>query len=140
MGFLSINPLGPGHTLVVPRREVDHWVDAEPELLSHLIAVSHTIASGIEAIWAPPRVGLIVAGFEVHTCTCTCSRHGTCPRSTSRTRRVRWTTQSRIGTPMRCAAHCVPPATASTCPNRPPNAWCSGLVAEHREAEQNVRP
>jgi diadenosine tetraphosphate (Ap4A) HIT family hydrolase len=65
VGFLSINPLGPGHTLVVPRREVDHWVDADPALMSHLMAVSHTIASGVQAIWAPPRVGLIVAGFEV---------------------------------------------------------------------------
>ena len=65
VAFLSINPLGPGHTLVVPRREVDHWVDADPALMSHLMAVSHTIARGVQAIWAPPRVGLIVAGFEV---------------------------------------------------------------------------
>ena len=38
VGFLSINPLGPGHTLVVPREEVDHWVDARPDLLAHLTA------------------------------------------------------------------------------------------------------
>lgn len=65
VGFLSINPLGPGHTLVVPRAEVDHWVDAEPGLLAHLTAVSRTIAAGIDQVWAPPRVGLIIAGFEV---------------------------------------------------------------------------
>lgn len=65
VGFLSINPLGPGHTLVVPREEVDEWVDADPALLGHLTAVSQTIGKAISAAWEPPRVGLIVAGFEV---------------------------------------------------------------------------
>jgi histidine triad (HIT) family protein len=65
VGFLSINPLGPGHTLVVPRAEVDHWVDADAELLTHLTAVSRTIGDAIRAVWEPPRIGLIVAGFEV---------------------------------------------------------------------------
>jgi histidine triad (HIT) family protein len=65
VGFLSINPLGPGHTLVVPRAEVDHWVDADAELVAHLTAVSHTIGQAVQGIWAPPRVGLLVAGFEV---------------------------------------------------------------------------
>lgn len=65
VGFLSINPLGPGHTLVVPREEVDHWVDADPALVAHLTAVSHTIGKAIGAVYRPPRVGLLVAGFEV---------------------------------------------------------------------------
>jgi diadenosine tetraphosphate (Ap4A) HIT family hydrolase len=65
VGFLSINPLGPGHTLVVPRAEVDHWVDADPALVAHLTQVSHTIAQAVQSVWAPPRVGLVVAGFEV---------------------------------------------------------------------------
>jgi histidine triad (HIT) family protein len=65
VGFLSINPLGPGHTLVVPRQEVDHWVDAGPALVSHLTAVAHAIGVAQNEVWQPPRVGLIVAGFEV---------------------------------------------------------------------------
>jgi histidine triad (HIT) family protein len=65
VGFLSINPLGPGHTLVVPREEVDHWVDAGPGLLAHLTAVSHAIGAAVQTVWKPPRVGLLVAGFEV---------------------------------------------------------------------------
>jgi histidine triad (HIT) family protein len=65
VGFLSINPLGPGHTLVVPREEVDHWVDADPELLGHLTAVARTIGVAVREVWQPPRVGLLVAGFEV---------------------------------------------------------------------------
>lgn len=65
VGFLSINPLGPGHTLVVPREEADHWVDARPDLIAHLTAVSHAIGAAQRDIWQPPRVGLVVAGFEV---------------------------------------------------------------------------
>ena len=65
VGFLSINPLGPGHTLVVPRAEVDHWVDAPPELLAHLTAVAHAVGDAVRRVWDPPRVGLLVAGFEV---------------------------------------------------------------------------
>jgi histidine triad (HIT) family protein len=65
VGLLSINPLGPGHTLVVPRAEVDHWVDADAGLLAHLTAVSHAIGAAVRDIWQPPRIGLLVAGFEV---------------------------------------------------------------------------
>ena len=65
VGFLSINPMGAGHTLVVPRAEVDHWVDADDELLGHLHRVSHRISEAITAVWHPPRVAMIIAGFEV---------------------------------------------------------------------------
>jgi diadenosine tetraphosphate (Ap4A) HIT family hydrolase len=65
VAFLSVNPLGPGHTLVVPREEVDQWVDAAPDLLGHLTAVAHAVGAAVRAVWAPPRVGLLVAGFEV---------------------------------------------------------------------------
>lgn len=65
VGFLSINPLAPGHTLVVPRAEVDHWIDADPALLAHLTAVSHAIGEAVRAVYSPPRVGFLVAGFEV---------------------------------------------------------------------------
>lgn len=65
VGFLSINPLGPGHTLVVPRAEVDHWLDTEPDLYTHLMAVARTIGEAVQAVWSPPRVGLTIAGFEV---------------------------------------------------------------------------
>lgn len=65
VGFLSINPLGPGHTLVVPRVEVDQWIDADPSLLAHLTDVAYAIGAAVRQIWQPPRVGLLVAGFEV---------------------------------------------------------------------------
>ncbi|MGD9528102.1 HIT family protein [Pseudonocardia sp.] len=65
VAFLSINPLGPGHTLVVPRAEVDHWVDADPALVAHLTGVAHVVGRAVKEVWDPPRVGLMVAGFEV---------------------------------------------------------------------------
>jgi histidine triad (HIT) family protein len=65
VAFLSINPLAPGHTLVVPRAEVDQWVDADPALLAHRTAVSPAIGDAVRRVYAPPRVGWLVAGFEV---------------------------------------------------------------------------
>ena len=65
VGFLSINPLGPGHTLVVPREEVDQWIDAELGLLAHLTSVAHAIGAAQRSVWDPPRVGLVGVGFEV---------------------------------------------------------------------------
>jgi diadenosine tetraphosphate (Ap4A) HIT family hydrolase len=65
VAFLSVNPLGPGHTLVVPRDELDQWVDADPDLLRHLTSVAQAVGAAVRAVWAPPRVGLLVAGFEV---------------------------------------------------------------------------
>lgn len=65
VAFMSINPLRAGHTLVVPRQEVDHWIDCPPDLLSHLFAVSQTISGAIHRAFLPERVGLMVAGLEV---------------------------------------------------------------------------
>jgi histidine triad (HIT) family protein len=65
VAFLSINPLGPGHTLVVPVQEVDHWVDADEDLLAHVHLVGHRVARAIREVFQPPRVAVIIAGFEV---------------------------------------------------------------------------
>jgi len=65
VAFLSINPLGPGHVLVVPREEVDQWLDAPDGLLEHVMTVARAVGSVIRDTWSPPRVALMVAGFEV---------------------------------------------------------------------------
>jgi len=65
VSFMSINPLQRGHALVVPIEEVDHWVDASPELNAHLFDVAQTISSAIAAAFDPERVGLMIAGLEV---------------------------------------------------------------------------
>ena len=65
VAFLSINPLNHGHTLVVPIDEVDHWLDLEPDLNAHLMAVSQHIGRAQQAAFSPTRVGLMIAGLEV---------------------------------------------------------------------------
>ncbi|MBT8207802.1 MAG: HIT family protein [Acidimicrobiia bacterium] len=65
VAFLSINPLSPGHTLVVPREPIDHWLDLPEDLRSHLFNVAHSIGRAIESAWNPQKVGLIIAGLEV---------------------------------------------------------------------------
>jgi histidine triad (HIT) family protein len=68
VGFLSINPMAPGHVLVVPIEEVDHWIDASPDLAAHLFSVAHIIGRAQQAAFGCDRVGVIVAGYEVpHT-------------------------------------------------------------------------
>jgi histidine triad (HIT) family protein len=66
VAFLSIAPLNPGHTLVVPIEEVDHWVDLDPDLAEHLMGVAQRVGRAQQEVWSPRRVGLIIAGMEVH--------------------------------------------------------------------------
>jgi diadenosine tetraphosphate (Ap4A) HIT family hydrolase len=65
VAFLSIAPLQPGHTLVVPVEEIDHWIDADPELTAHLTRVAQKIGVAQQAAFAPNRIALIIAGLEV---------------------------------------------------------------------------
>lgn len=68
VAFLSVAPLRPGHTLVVPIAEVDHWLDVDPDLAAHLMVVAQAIGRAQAAAFSPARVGLIVAGLEVPHC------------------------------------------------------------------------
>jgi histidine triad (HIT) family protein len=68
VAFLSIAPMKPGHTLVVPREEIDHWIDVEPDLAAHLFNVAQAIGKAQDREWKPRRVGVIIVGDEVpHT-------------------------------------------------------------------------
>lgn len=68
VAFLSINPMAHGHTLVVPIDEVDHWVDAPPDLAAHLFEVTRVIGVAQREAFGCERVGVIIAGYEVpHT-------------------------------------------------------------------------
>jgi diadenosine tetraphosphate (Ap4A) HIT family hydrolase len=68
VGFLSINPVTSGHALVVPRAEIDHWLDLDAELVAHLTVVAHTIGLAQMRAFDAPRVGLVIAGLEVPHC------------------------------------------------------------------------
>jgi histidine triad (HIT) family protein len=68
VAFLSIAPIRTGHTLVVPRAEVDHWIDLDPDVNAHMMRVAQEIALAQQTAFSPERIGLIIAGLEVpHT-------------------------------------------------------------------------
>lgn len=65
VAFLSIHPIRPGHTLVVPRLEVDHWIELDPRLNAHLSNVAQSLGRAIDRAFEPTKVALMVAGLEV---------------------------------------------------------------------------
>jgi histidine triad (HIT) family protein len=65
VAFMSINPLRDGHVLVVPKLEVDHWLDCPDPLRDHLFSVAQTIGRALEEVYLPEKVGLMIAGLEV---------------------------------------------------------------------------
>jgi histidine triad (HIT) family protein len=65
VAFLSINPLRPGHTLLVPRAEVDHWIDLDPADWQHLTAVAQRIGAALQRAYEPVKVAAALAGLEV---------------------------------------------------------------------------
>lgn len=68
VAFLTIAPICEGHTLVVPRVEVDHWVDLDAETVAHLTRVARLIGLGQREAFGAERISLIIAGLEVpHT-------------------------------------------------------------------------
>ena len=65
VAFLTINPITPGHTLVVPVAEVDHWLDLDPPTAERCFEVAQAIGKAQMEAFSPTRVGLIIAGLEV---------------------------------------------------------------------------
>lgn len=65
VAFLTIAPLRPGHTLVVPIEEIDHWLDVPPALMAHLTSVAQKVGQAVQRAFRPEKVGLMIAGLEV---------------------------------------------------------------------------
>lgn len=65
VAFLSIGPVAEGHTLVVPREEVTHWLDLDTELWHHLGDVAQRVGRAVQQASGAPRIGLMIEGFEV---------------------------------------------------------------------------
>ena len=65
VAFLTIEPMTPGHTLVVPRAEVDNWQDIDPALFHRVMDVSQRIGKAVCAAFGAERAGMIIAGLEV---------------------------------------------------------------------------
>lgn len=68
VAFLTIAPLRPGHTLVVPVRQIDHWTDVDEALWLRLSAAQLAVGQALMAAFQPVRVGSIIAGLEVPHC------------------------------------------------------------------------
>ena len=63
--FLDINPLAEGHTLVVPKREVDYIFDLNDEELAGMMAFAKKVAAHIRAAVPCKRIGMAVIGLDV---------------------------------------------------------------------------
>lgn len=65
IAFLDINPIAKGHTLVVPKKEIDYLFDLPEPLLSDTIIFAKKITEAIDRALHPIRTGVIVEGLEV---------------------------------------------------------------------------
>jgi histidine triad (HIT) family protein len=65
VAFLTIQPVQPGHTLVVPKRQIDHLWDLPDEDYQSLMAASKKVAIRLGQVIGKKRVGVKVEGFEV---------------------------------------------------------------------------
>lgn len=66
--FLDISPLAEGHTLVVPKQEVDYIFDLDDELLTHLHLFAKKVAKAMKEVIECEKIGMAVIGLDVrHT-------------------------------------------------------------------------
>jgi len=63
--FLDINPIRPGHTLVIPKREVGYLFDLEPDELADLWKAAQTVAHALKRATGCARIVTMVVGYEV---------------------------------------------------------------------------
>lgn len=64
--FLDINPVGKGHTLVVPKKEVDYLFDMDDEELAAMMVFAKKVARAIKSVIPCRKVGVAVLGLEVN--------------------------------------------------------------------------
>lgn len=65
LAFLDINPLRRGHTLVIPKQEIDYVFDVPDELIADYMVFAKKVARAIDATIPCARVGMTVIGLEV---------------------------------------------------------------------------
>lgn len=65
VAIMTIQPVNPGHLLVIPREEINHWDDLPEALLSHLMLISQKLTKAVKIAFPSERVGVVIAGFEV---------------------------------------------------------------------------
>ena len=65
VAFLTIEPMTQGHTLVVPRAEIDQWQDTDAKTFARIMEVAQLIGKAVCLAFDTKRAGLIIAGLEV---------------------------------------------------------------------------
>jgi histidine triad (HIT) family protein len=65
LAFLDIMPLVKGHTLVIPKKEVDYIFDLEEDYFQRLWAFARSVAPAVEKAIPCKRIGVAVIGLEV---------------------------------------------------------------------------
>jgi diadenosine tetraphosphate (Ap4A) HIT family hydrolase len=65
VAFLTIQPMTHGHTLVVPRAEIDQWQDVDSADFGRVMQVSQLIGKAVCKAFGAERAGMIIAGLEV---------------------------------------------------------------------------
>ena len=65
VAFLTIEPIRPGHVLVVPVAEVDLWVDLPPDVWARVSEVARVVGLAVRDATGAARVGQMIVGFEV---------------------------------------------------------------------------
>lgn len=65
ISILALDQVSPGHVIVIPKQEVNHWFDVPAEAYTRVGLNAQKIAKAIQKFSGCPRVGQIVAGFEV---------------------------------------------------------------------------
>jgi histidine triad (HIT) family protein len=67
LAFLSIKPINPGHTLVIPKKHIDYFFDLDDQTLCGLMRATKPIAKALKEVFHPARnkIGVMVSGGEV---------------------------------------------------------------------------
>ena len=65
ISFLTIEPTQLGHSLIVPKKEIDHWLDVEEPYFSEIFKYSKVIGKAIQKATMAPRIGTEIQGWEV---------------------------------------------------------------------------
>ena len=65
IALLDINPIARGHTLIIPKKEIDYLFDLPDDLLADTMIFAKKVVSAIDRVLSPIRTGVIVEGLEV---------------------------------------------------------------------------
>lgn len=65
LAFLDINPVQKGHTLVIPKQEIDYFFDIDDDMLQRMIIFAKNVARGLKSAIPCNRIALSVVGLEV---------------------------------------------------------------------------